>query len=76
MWTSGTEVSCTSGGLSLTRVEVLAATGEDVRAGEVTGLMASTSGRAGDAGFSVHGATLELEACSGTSGALRRKKAS
>jgi hypothetical protein len=76
MWTSGSEVSCSGGGLSLAVVEVLLATGEDARAGEVTGLMAGTSGHAGDAGFSVCGVALELEACSGTNGALRKKRAS
>jgi hypothetical protein len=76
MWTSGTKVSCSSGWLSLARVEILWATGKDAHAGEVTGLMAGTSGRAGDVGFSVCVVALELEACFGTSGVLRKKKAS
>jgi hypothetical protein len=66
-------VSCSGGGLSLAGVEVLSTAGEDARAGEVTRLMAGTSGRAGDAGFSVCGLALELEAYSGASGALRKK---
>jgi hypothetical protein len=75
MWTSGAEVLCSGGGLFLARVAVLLAASEDARAGEETGLMAGTSGRAGDAGFSACGVALELEACSGTYGALRKRDA-
>jgi hypothetical protein len=73
MWTLGVEMLCSSGGLFLAGVAILSAVGEDAQAGEETRLMASKSGRAGDAGFCVCGVALELEACSGTSGALRRK---
>jgi hypothetical protein len=69
-------VSCSGGGTSLAGVIVLSAVGEDVHVGEVIGLMAGASGRAGDASFSVCGLALELEACSGASGALRKKRTS
>jgi hypothetical protein len=69
-------VSCSGGGLSLAEVVVLSVAGEDARAREVTGLMDGASGRAGDAGFSVCGLALELEACSKASGALRKKRTS
>jgi hypothetical protein len=73
MWTSRAEVLCSGGGLFLAGETVLSAEGEDARAGEETGFMAGTLGCAGDAGFSACGVALELAACSGTSGALRRK---
>jgi hypothetical protein len=53
MWTSGAEVSCSGEGLSFAGVEVFLGTGEDAHTGEVTGLIAGISGRAGDAGLSV-----------------------
>jgi hypothetical protein len=64
---------CSGGGLFLAGVAVLLAAGKDAWAREETRLMAGTSGRARDAGFSACGVALELEACSGTSGTLRRK---
>jgi hypothetical protein len=76
MWTSGAEVSCSDGGSSFAGVEVFSGTGEDARVGEVIGLVAGISGRAGDAVLLVRGLALELEACSGASGALRKKRTS
>jgi hypothetical protein len=57
----------------LAGVAVLSVAGEDDRAGEATELIAGTSGHAGDAGFSACGVALELEACSKTRRALRKK---
>jgi hypothetical protein len=76
MWTLGAEVSCFGGGSSFAGVEGFSGAGEDARAGEVTGLVAGISGCAGDAGLSIRGLTLELEARSGASGALRKKRRS
>jgi hypothetical protein len=76
MWTSGAEVSCSGGGSSFTGVEVFLGAGEDAHAKEVTGLVAGISGHIGDAGLSVRGLALELEACSRASGALRKKRTS
>jgi hypothetical protein len=73
MWTSGAEVLCSGGGLFLAEEAVLSVEVEDARAGEETGFMAGALGCAGDAEFSACGVALELAACSGTSGALRRK---
>jgi hypothetical protein len=73
MWASGAEVLCFGGGLFLAGVAVLSAAGKDAQPGEETRLMAGTSGRVGDAGFSACGVALELEACFGTSGARRKK---
>jgi hypothetical protein len=53
MWTSGTEVSCSGGGLSFTGEEVFSDAGEDARAGEETGLLARISGHVGEAGLAV-----------------------
>jgi hypothetical protein len=71
--TSGAEVVCSGGGLFLTEVAVLSAVGEDARAREETGLIAGMSGHGGDMSFSMWGIALELEACSRTGGALRKK---
>jgi hypothetical protein len=76
MWTSGAEMSCSGGGSSFARVKVFSGAGEDARVGELVWLVIGISGRAGDAGLSVWGAALELVACSGASGALRKKRAS
>jgi hypothetical protein len=76
MWTSGAEVSCFGGGSSFAGVEVFSGAGEDAHAREVTGLVARISGRTRDAGLSVRVLALELEACSGASGALRKKRTS
>jgi hypothetical protein len=75
MWTSGAEVSCSDRGSSFAGVEVFSGAGEDPCAGGVTWLVAGISGRAGDAGLLVWGLALELEARSGASGALRKKRA-
>jgi hypothetical protein len=74
MWTSGAELSCSGGGSSFAGVEVFSGAGEYVGAGEVVWLVAGMSGHAGDAGLSTFGLALELEARSGTIGALREKK--
>jgi hypothetical protein len=76
MSTSGVEVSCSSGGSYFTGVEVFSGAGEDARAGELAWLVVGISGRARDAGLSAWGLALELEACSGASGALRKKRTS
>jgi hypothetical protein len=73
MWTSGTEVSCSGGGLSFAGEEVFSGAGEDARAGEEAGLMAGIFGHAGEVGLLVCGPALELEARSEASGALRKK---
>jgi hypothetical protein len=62
-------VSCSGGGLSHAGVEVLSATGQDAHVGEVTGLMADTSGRAGNTVFCVWGGT-------GTGGMLQNQRSS
>jgi hypothetical protein len=74
MWTSGVEMSCSGGGSSFARVKVFLGAGEDARARELVWLVIGISGRAGDAGLSVWGAALELVACPGASGALRKKE--
>jgi hypothetical protein len=76
MWTSGAEVSCSGGRSSFTGEEVFSGAGKDASAREVAWLVASMSGRTGDAGLSTLGLALELEACSGARGALRKKRAS
>jgi hypothetical protein len=76
MSTSGAEVSCSDGGFSFARVAVFSGAGKDARTREVAWLVAGISGRAGDAGLSTRGLALELEACSGANGALRKKRAS
>jgi hypothetical protein len=76
MWTSGTELSCSDGGSSFAGEEAFSGAGEDAGAGEVVWLVAGMSGHAGDAGLFTLGLALELEACSGARGALRRKRAS
>jgi hypothetical protein len=74
MWTSGAELSCSSGGTSFAREEAFSGAGEDVGAGEVVWLTVGMSGRAGDVCLSELGLALELEACSGTRGALKERK--
>jgi hypothetical protein len=76
MWTSGAELSCSGGGSSFAREEAFLGAGEDVGAEEVVWLVAGMAGHAGDAGLFTLGLALELEACSGARGALRRKRAS
>jgi hypothetical protein len=76
MWTSGAELSCSGGGSSFAKEEAFSGAGEDAGAGEVVWLVAGMWGRPGDAGLFTLGLALELEACSGERGALRRKKAS
>jgi hypothetical protein len=76
MWTSGAELSCSGGGLSFAGEEAFSGAGEDAGAGEVVWLVAGMSGRAAATGLSTLGLALELEACSGARGALRRKRAS
>jgi hypothetical protein len=76
MWTSGAEVSCSSGGSSFVGVEVFSGAGEDARTEEVVWLVAGMSGRAGDADLSAWGLALELKARSEASGALRKKRTS
>jgi hypothetical protein len=76
MWTSGAEVSCSGGGSSFTGEEVFSSAGEDSGAGEVAWLVAGMSRRAGDAGLSTLGLALELEARSGSRGALRERERS
>jgi hypothetical protein len=60
----------------LGRVEVFSGAGEDAHAGELAWLVVGISGHAGDTSLSVWGAALELVACSGASGALRKKRTS
>jgi hypothetical protein len=74
MWTSGAELSCSGGGSSFTGEEAFSGAGEDASAEEVVWLAVGMLGRAGDAGLSTFGLALELEACSGTSGALKERK--
>jgi hypothetical protein len=74
MWTSGAELSCSSGGTSFAGEEAFSGAGEDAGAGEVVWLAVGMSTRAGDAGLSTFGLVLELEACSGASGALKERK--
>jgi hypothetical protein len=74
MWTSGAELSCSSGGSFFTGEVVLSGAGEDTGAGEVVWLAEGMSGVAVAAGFSMLGLALELEACSGARGALRERK--
>jgi hypothetical protein len=76
MWTSGVELSCSGGGSSFAREEAFLGAGEDAGAREVVWLVLGMSGRAGDADLFTLGLALELEACSGARGALRRKRAS
>jgi hypothetical protein len=76
MWTSGAEVCCSGGASSFAREEVFSGAGEDAGAEEVAWLVAGMSGHAGDAGLSMLGLALELEARSGARGALRKKRAS
>jgi hypothetical protein len=74
MWTSGAELSCSGGGSSFTGEVVLSGAGEDASTGEVVWLAEGTSGVAVAAGLSMLGLALELEACSGASGALKERK--
>jgi hypothetical protein len=74
MWTSGAEVSCSGGGSSFAGEEVFSGAGEDASAREVAWLVAGISGRAGDAGLSMLGLALVLDARSGARGALRERK--
>jgi hypothetical protein len=74
MWTSGAEVSCFGGGSSFAGEEVFSGAGEDAGAREVAWLVAGMSGHTGDAGLSMLGLALELEARSGVRGALRERK--
>jgi hypothetical protein len=53
---------------------VFSTTGEDTGVREVAWLVAGMSGRTGDAGLSTLGLALELEACSGARGALKKKE--
>jgi hypothetical protein len=76
MWTSGAGLSCSGGGSSFAGEEAFSGAGEDVGAGEVVWLVVGMLGHAGDAGLFTFGLALELDACSGARGALRRKKAS
>jgi hypothetical protein len=76
MWTSGAELSCSGEGSSFAGEEAFSGAGEDAGAGEVVWLVLGMSGCAGDAGLFTLGLALELEACSGARGALRRKIAS
>jgi hypothetical protein len=76
MWTSGAELSCSSGGSSFTGEEAFLGAGEDAGAEEVVWLVAGMLGHAGDVGLFTLGLTLELEACSGAREAQRRKRAS
>jgi hypothetical protein len=73
MSTLGAEVWCFGRGLFLAGVVVVSATGEDAQVGETTELITGASGRTGDTGLSACSAALELEACSGTRGALEKK---
>jgi hypothetical protein len=74
MWTSGAELSCSSGGSSFAGEEAFLGAGEDASAGEVVWLAVVMSGHAGDASLSMLGLALELEACSGARGALKERK--
>jgi hypothetical protein len=74
MWTSGAELSCSGGGTSFAREEAFSGVGEDVGTGEVVCLAVDMSARAGDAGLSTFGLALELEACSGARGSLKKRK--
>jgi hypothetical protein len=74
MWTSGAELSCSDGGSSFAGEEAFSGTGKDAGAGEVVWLAEGMSGHARDASLSTFGLALELEACSGTSGALKERK--
>jgi hypothetical protein len=76
MWTSRAELSCSGGGSSFAGEEAFLGAGEDAGAGEVVWLVAGISGRAGDVSLFTLGLALELEACFGARGALRRKRAS
>jgi hypothetical protein len=73
MSTLGAEELCSAGGLFLAGEAVLSTADEDDWVGEATGLITGIAGRGGDADFSTCGIALELEACSGTRGALRKK---
>jgi hypothetical protein len=65
---------CSGGGSSFAGEVVLSGAGEDAGAGEVVWLADGMSGVAVAAGFSMLGLALELEACSGTRGALKGRK--
>jgi hypothetical protein len=68
MWTSGAELSCSGG------EEAFLGASEDAGAGEVVWLAYGTSGCAAAADLSTLGLALELEACSGARGALKKRK--
>jgi hypothetical protein len=74
MWTSGAELSCSGGGSSFAEEEAFLGAGEDAGVEEVVWLAVGMSGRAGDAGLSMLGLALELEACFGARGALKQRK--
>jgi hypothetical protein len=76
MWTSAAELCCSGGASSFAGEEVFLGAGEDAGTREVAWLVAGMLGRAGDAGLSMLGLALELEARSGARGALRKKRAS
>jgi hypothetical protein len=76
MWTSGAELSCSSGGSSFAGEEAFSGAGKDAGAREVVWLVLGMLEHAGDVGLFMLGLELELEACSGARGALRRKRAS
>jgi hypothetical protein len=67
-------LSCSGGRSSFTGEEAFLGASEDAGAGEVVWLVSAISGHAGDAGFATFGLALELEACSGARGALKKRK--
>jgi hypothetical protein len=74
MWTSGAELSCSGGGSSFAREEAFSGAGKDAGTGEVVWLADGMSWCAAAADLSTLGLALELEACSGTRGALKERK--
>jgi hypothetical protein len=74
MWTSRAELSCSGGGSSFAGEEAFLGAGEDADAGEVVWLADGMSRCAAAADLSTLGLALELEACSGARGALKKTK--